>query len=139
MDDTDNRTPGSKPPSAAAHRPGRTPLVRLAEICWRIEHDYRALEHGLGLNHFEGRSWTGWHHHVTLVTAAHAFLTERRTANGERPQRHPIRTRSVPDPRHPPGHPEVRDRHLHHLPPAAARTPTQTPNSKSRDNPTESY
>ncbi|GGS10390.1 hypothetical protein GCM10010269_56920 [Streptomyces humidus] len=33
-----------------------------------------------GLDHFEGRSWVGWHHHVTLVTAAHAFLTEQRLA-----------------------------------------------------------
>jgi SRSO17 transposase len=63
--------------------PAATPiaeLVRLAKIRWRIEHDYRELKHGLGLDHFEGRSWTGWHHHVTLVTAAHAFLTEQRLA-----------------------------------------------------------
>ncbi|MFE7276477.1 IS701 family transposase, partial [Streptomyces sp. NPDC057623] len=31
----------------------------------------------LGLDHFEGRTWRGWHHHVTLVTAAQAFLTLR--------------------------------------------------------------
>ncbi|MFI9617273.1 IS701 family transposase [Streptomyces sp. NPDC052023] len=55
-------------------------LVRLAKVRWRIEHDYRELKHGLGLGHFEGRSWPGWHHHVTLVTAAHAFLTEQRLA-----------------------------------------------------------
>jgi SRSO17 transposase len=63
--------------------PADTPiadLVRLAKIRWRIEHDYRELKHGLGLDHFEGRSWTGWHHHVTLATAAHAFLTEQRLA-----------------------------------------------------------
>jgi SRSO17 transposase len=63
--------------------PAGTPvaeLVRLAKIRWRIEHDYRELKHGLGLDHFEGRSWNGWHHHVTLVTAAHAFLTEQRLA-----------------------------------------------------------
>ncbi|MEU6889277.1 IS701 family transposase [Streptomyces viridosporus] len=63
--------------------PAATPmaeLVRLARIRWRIEHDYRELRYGLGLDHFEGRSWTGWHHHVTLVTAAHAFLTEQRLA-----------------------------------------------------------
>ncbi|MFE4678048.1 IS701 family transposase [Streptomyces sp. NPDC056723] len=63
--------------------PANTPiaeLVRLAKIRWRIEHDYRELKHGLGLDHFEGRSWTGWHHHVTLVTAAQAFLTEQRLA-----------------------------------------------------------
>lgn len=55
-------------------------LVPLAKIRWRIEHDYRELKHGLGLDHFEGRSWNGWHHHITLVTAAHAFLTEQRLA-----------------------------------------------------------
>lgn len=63
--------------------PADTPLadlVRPAKARWRIEHDYRELKHGLGLDHFEGRSWTGWHHHVTLVTAAHAFLTEQRLA-----------------------------------------------------------
>lgn len=53
-------------------------LVRLAKIRWRIEHDYRELKHGLGLDHYEGRSWRGWYHHVTLVTAAQAFLTLRR-------------------------------------------------------------
>ncbi|MFC4465331.1 IS701 family transposase [Streptomyces xiangluensis] len=63
--------------------PADTPiedLVRWAKMRWRIEHDYRELKHGLGLDHFEGRSWRGWHHHVTLVTAAHAFLTEHRLA-----------------------------------------------------------
>ncbi|MFE2640356.1 IS701 family transposase [Streptomyces scopuliridis] len=53
-------------------------LVRPAKIRRRIEHDYRERKHGLGLDHFEGRSWTGRHHHVTMVTAAHAFLTEQR-------------------------------------------------------------
>jgi SRSO17 transposase len=53
-------------------------LVRQAKIRWRIEHDYREMKSGLGLDHFEGRTWRGWHHHVTLVTAAHAFLTLRR-------------------------------------------------------------
>jgi SRSO17 transposase len=50
-------------------------LIRLGKIRWRIEHDYRELKTGLGLDHFEGRSWTGWHRHVTLVTAAHLFIT----------------------------------------------------------------
>ncbi len=53
-------------------------LVRWAKMRWRIEHDYRELKHGFGLDHFEGRTWRGWHHHVTLVTAARAFLTLRR-------------------------------------------------------------
>ncbi|MFG3253243.1 IS701 family transposase [Streptomyces sp. NPDC048172] len=61
--------------------PADTPiadLVRWAKMRWRVEHDYRELKHGLGLDHFEGRTWRGWHHHVTLVTAAQAFLTLRR-------------------------------------------------------------
>jgi SRSO17 transposase len=53
-------------------------LVRLAKLRWRIEHDYRELKDGLGLDHFEGRSFGGWHHHVTLVSVAHAFLTLQR-------------------------------------------------------------
>ncbi len=54
-------------------------LVRLAKIRWRIEHDYRELKTGLGLDHFEGRTWTGWHRHVTLVTAAQLFLIQLRS------------------------------------------------------------
>ncbi|HEV3498236.1 MAG TPA: IS701 family transposase [Actinomycetes bacterium] len=54
---------------------GLAELVRLAKIRWRIEHDYRELKTGLGLDHFEGRTWSGWHRHVTLVTAAQLFLT----------------------------------------------------------------
>jgi SRSO17 transposase len=52
-----------------------TTLVRLAKIRWRIEHDYRELKDGLGLDHFEGRTFTGWHRHATLVSAAQLFLT----------------------------------------------------------------
>jgi SRSO17 transposase len=54
-------------------------LVRLAKIRWRIEHDYRELKAGLGLDHFEGRSYTGWHRHVTLAALAQAFCTLLRT------------------------------------------------------------
>jgi SRSO17 transposase len=50
-------------------------LVRLAKIRWRIEHDYRELRTGLGLDHFEGRSFAGWHRHVTLAALAQAFCT----------------------------------------------------------------
>ena len=53
-------------------------LVRLAKLRWRVEHDYRELKDGLGLDHFEGRSFGGWHHHVTLVSLAHAFVTLQR-------------------------------------------------------------
>jgi SRSO17 transposase len=58
--------------------PEATPLVelvRLGKLRWRIQQDYRECKGALGLDHFEGRSWPGWHHHVTLVAVAHGFLT----------------------------------------------------------------
>lgn len=58
--------------------PAPTPLVelvRLGKLRWRIEQDYREGKGALGLDHFQGRSWPGWHHHVTLVAVAHGFLT----------------------------------------------------------------
>jgi SRSO17 transposase len=61
-----------------ASLPETTPLerlVHLAKLRWRVEHDYRELKDALGLDHFEGRSFKGWHHHVTLVSVAHAFVT----------------------------------------------------------------
>ena len=49
-------------------------LVRLAKLRWRVERDYQELKEEIGFDHFEGRSWRGFHHHVTLCAAAHAFL-----------------------------------------------------------------
>jgi SRSO17 transposase len=53
-------------------------LARLARLRWTIELDYRQLKGELGLDHYEGRSYLGFHHHAALVTCAHAFLTEER-------------------------------------------------------------
>lgn len=53
-------------------------LVALAKLRWRVEQDYRELKDALGLDHFEGRSYPGWNHHVTLVSVAHGFLTTER-------------------------------------------------------------
>ena len=50
-------------------------LVRLAKIRWWIEQGYQQLKDELGLDHYEGRSWIGWHHHVTMTMLAFAFLT----------------------------------------------------------------
>jgi SRSO17 transposase len=64
-----------------ASLPVDTPLERLvglAKLRWRVEHDCRELKDALGLDHFEGRSFKGWHHHVTLVSVAHAFVTLQR-------------------------------------------------------------
>lgn len=49
-------------------------LVATAKSRWWIEHSYRELKDELGLDHFEGRSWQGWHHHAVLVLMAYAFL-----------------------------------------------------------------
>jgi SRSO17 transposase len=54
--------------------PGLRRLVRTARARWRVELDYRELKEELGLDHYEGRHWLGWHHHVTLVSMAFAFL-----------------------------------------------------------------
>jgi SRSO17 transposase len=53
-------------------------LIALAKIRWRIEHDYRELKDGLGLDHFEGRTYLGWHRHLTLTALAQAFRTSLR-------------------------------------------------------------
>ncbi len=49
-------------------------LVRVARARWRVEQDYRELKEELGLDHYEGRQWLGWYHHVYLVSIAFAFL-----------------------------------------------------------------
>jgi SRSO17 transposase len=66
--------------------PADTPivtLVALAKLRWRVEHDYRELKQCLGLDHYEGRTFRGLHHHLTSVTVAHAFLTCCRLARGD--------------------------------------------------------
>jgi len=88
-----------RPPSAelwfiAEHRPSNneykfyvsdlpeaTPkreLMRLVKLRWRVERDYQEMKGQVGLDHFEGRTWRGFHHHVTLCAVAHAFLTLQR-------------------------------------------------------------
>lgn len=56
------------------HRTSWRALVKKAKGRFRVEQDYREMKREVGLDHFEGRSWQGWHHHVTLVTLAYAFL-----------------------------------------------------------------
>jgi SRSO17 transposase len=53
-------------------------LVRAAKLRWRVERDYQDLKQEVGLDHFEGRMWRGFHHHAALCAAAHAFLALRR-------------------------------------------------------------
>jgi SRSO17 transposase len=53
-------------------------LVETAKMRWRIEHDYEELKQELGLTHYEGRGWRGFHHHATLTIASYAFLVAER-------------------------------------------------------------
>jgi SRSO17 transposase len=53
-------------------------LVYLAKLRWRVERDYQELKQEIGLDHFEGRSWKGFHHHAALCAVAHGFLALRR-------------------------------------------------------------
>jgi len=53
-------------------------LVELAKLRWRIERDYQELKQELGLGHYEGRGWRGFHHHASLCLAAYGFLIAER-------------------------------------------------------------
>jgi SRSO17 transposase len=55
-------------------------LVDLAKLRWRIERDYQELKQEVGLDHYEGRGWRGFHHHATLCIAAYGFLLAERAA-----------------------------------------------------------
>jgi SRSO17 transposase len=77
-------------------------LVDTAKLRWRIERDYQELKQEVGLGHFEGRGWRGFHHHATLCIAAYGFLvSERETIPPSRPRASedpPLRTeRHVPN------------------------------------------
>jgi SRSO17 transposase len=108
-------------------------LVDLTKLRWRIERDYQDLKQELGLGHYEGRGWRGFHHHATLCIAAYGFLiSERETippsGPGAAPKRPPLavpdgyRPRGAADPARTP-HPEL-DRHLA---PTSHRRPHQEP------------
>ena len=55
-------------------------LVDTAKLRWRIERDYQELKQEIGLGHFEGRGWRGFHHHATLCIAAYGFLVAERSS-----------------------------------------------------------
>jgi len=110
-------------------------LVELAKLRWRIERDYQDLKQELGLDHFEGRSWRGFHHHASLCIAAYGFLISeretlppsgpgpaRRSSAAGLPQDH--RPRGAPDPARA-AHPQL---HRHPATPAhrGPRPPAST-------------
>ncbi|MGB7465445.1 MAG: transposase, partial [Candidatus Acidiferrum sp.] len=53
-------------------------LVDAAKLRWRIERDYEELKQEVGLGHYEGRGWRGFHHHATMCIAAYGFLISER-------------------------------------------------------------
>jgi SRSO17 transposase len=67
------------------HLPPGTGLRRLVELAhqrWAIEQQYQELKSELGLDHFEGRTYPGWHHHVVLTGVAHAYIQRERKRHG---------------------------------------------------------
>ncbi len=70
-------------------------LVRLAKLRWRVERDYQELKQEIGLDHFEGRSWRGFHHHAALCAIAHGFLALRRALFPPEPSEMDSPTRST--------------------------------------------
>jgi len=60
-------------------------LVATAHLRWTIEQFHREAKQMLGLDEFEGRTWKGWHHHVTMVLLAYAYLALQRARQGDIP------------------------------------------------------
>ena len=87
-----------------------TALVRLAKHRWIIERDYEELKQELGLGHYEGRGWRGFHHHATLCIAAYGFLAIERSRfpPSARAGRLELRAARVPPHFQPRGSPRAR-------------------------------
>jgi len=73
-------------------------LVDLTKLRWRIERDYQELKQEVGLGHFEGRGWRGFHHHATLCIAAYGFLVSERETIPPQALVPPGRSRHLPFP-----------------------------------------
>ncbi|MGY4403859.1 hypothetical protein ACVIYL_004662 [Bradyrhizobium sp. USDA 3315] len=70
-------------------------LVETAKLRWRIERDYQDLKQEVGLGHFEGRGWRGFHHHATMCIAAYGFLISERETIPPRALGAPGQSRSI--------------------------------------------
>jgi len=70
-------------------------LVATAKLRWRIERDYEELKQELGLGHYEGRNWRGFHHHATLCIAAYGFLEAERCLFSPGPHSRPVRAADI--------------------------------------------
>lgn len=136
--------------------PADTPierLVYLAKLRWLIERDYLELKQELGLGHYEGRGWPGFHHHGALCIAAYGFLVAERAAippstpetswlvkASEFPRRH--RPRGSPDPNRAP--PVLLDRdtaktHRSRPSPETTKVPMLRPNQQTPKQGTKSF
>jgi SRSO17 transposase len=74
-------------------------LVDLAKLRWRIERDYHDLKQEIGLGHYEGRGWRGFHHHGTLSIAAYGFLiSEQERIPPPQHQVPPLESKNLPFP-----------------------------------------
>jgi SRSO17 transposase len=82
-------------------------LVDFAKLRWRIERDYQELKQEVGLDHFEGRGWRGFHHHATMCIATYGFLvSERETIPPSGPRSATLfQTPALPDGYRPRGSP----------------------------------
>jgi SRSO17 transposase len=85
-------------------------LVKLAKQRWIIERDYEELKQELGLGHYEGRGWRGFHHHGTLCIAAYGFLVAERSrfSPSARTGQLDLRTQKIPPDFQPRGSPHSR-------------------------------
>jgi SRSO17 transposase len=85
-------------------------LVKLAKHRWIIERDYEELKQELGLGHYEGRGWRGFHHHGTLCIAAYGFLVAERSrfSPSARAGQLDLRTQKIPPDFQPRGSPHSR-------------------------------
>ena len=85
-------------------------LVRLAKHRWIVERDYQELKQELGLGHYEGRGWRGFHHHATLCIAAYGFLVAERSrfSPSARPGQVDLPVPKMPRQFHPRGSPGTR-------------------------------
>jgi SRSO17 transposase len=72
-------------------------MVNTAKMRWRIEQDYHELKQEFGLSHYEGRGWTGFHHHATLCIAAYGFLTTQRLKHGSKKNSARPQTAALPE------------------------------------------
>ena len=97
-----------------------TELVDTAKLRWRIERDYQELKQELGLGHYEGRGWRGFHHHASLCIAAYGFLISLRETI---PPSAPSQTQGRQDPAVPQGYR-----------PRGSANPTRTPRAHLNPN-----